>query len=52
MYGLYQSILGLQPFVFNGGLLIAKSFGDWHWNQKKKTALSSRFLVDIQPIIY
>ena len=36
MYGLNQSILGHRPFVFNDGLLIAKSFGDWRWNPQKK----------------
>lgn len=36
MYGLNQSILVHRPFVFNDGLLIAKSFGDWRWNQQKK----------------
>ena len=50
MYGLNQSILGNLPFVFNDGLLIAKSFCDSYRQPQKKAALSSRFFTDIHLI--
>lgn len=49
MYGLNQSILGDNPFVFNDGLLIAKVLMTAARNNKK-AAPASRFFTDIHLI--